>query len=314
MSRSSRSQPAITVEGVSLTENLRDRLGTEVFRKVAGPDGDRQRQRVHGTPGPRWFEADSPIARVHGDASMFIGGIRALMLQSLHPAAMQGVADHSGYRGDMWGRLAKVSLYIAFTTFGTEQHALQTIRAVKRAHESVTGTMPDGTPYAASDPHLLGWVHAAETDSFLAAHDAYSHRPLVGAERDEYVAQTAHVARLLGAVDPPTTEAGLRATLAAYEPELRGTPAAREAIRFLVLHPDLPLAARPGYLALVAAAVGLLPARARRRLRLPHVPVASDVVGRALGSVATSTIRWAMAPGHAEARALHDATTAPGGR
>ena len=164
--------------------SIRDRLGTELFRKVAGPQGERQRERVHGTPGPRWFEPGSPIQRVHGDASMFVGGIRAIMLQSLHPAAMQGVADHSGYRGDMWGRLAQVATYIAVTTFGTEEHALQAIRGVQRAHESVTGTMPDGSPYAASDPHLLGWVHAAEIDSFLAAHDRYGHRRLVGPERD----------------------------------------------------------------------------------------------------------------------------------
>ena len=287
---------------------LRDRLGTELFRKVAGPDGPRQRARVHGTPGPRWFAPDSPIARVHGDASMFVGGIRAIMLQSLHPAAMQGVADHSGYRGDMWGRLAQVSTYIAMTTFGAEQDALQVIRAVQRAHESVTGTMPDGTPYAASDPHLLGWVHVAEIDSFIAAHDRFGHRPLVGPERDEYVAQTAHVAALLGVVDPPTTEGELRATLAAYEPELRGTPAARDAIRFLVWHPDLPLAARPAYLSLVGAAVSLTPESARRELGLPHPPVLDATldrtVGRALGRLSTGAIRWAMASGHAQARAM----------
>lgn len=291
--------------------NLRERIGTELFRKVAGPDGPRQRQRVHGTSGPRWFEPDSPIARVHGDASMFVGGIRAIMLQSLHPAAMQGVADHSGYRGDMWGRLAQVSTYIAMTTFGTEQDALQVIRAVQRAHESVTGTMPDGTAYAASDPHLLGWVHVAEIDSFLAAHDRFGHRPLVGPERDEYVAQTAHVAALLGVVDPPTTEAGLRATLASYEPELGGTPAARDAIRFLVWHPDLPLVARPAYLSLVGAAVSLTPESARRALGLPHPPVLDAAldrtVGRALGKVSTGAIRWAMAPGHDHARALQAA-------
>ena len=187
---------------------LRDRLGAELFSKVAGPDGPRNRQRVHGTPGPRWFTPDSPIGRVHGDASMFVGGIRAIMLQSLHPAAMQGVADHSGYRGDMWGRLAQVSTYIAMTTFGAEKDALQMIRAVQRAHESVTGTMPDGTPYAASDPHLLGWVHAAEIHSFLVAHDRYGHRPLVGAERDEYVAQAAVAAGHLGVIDPPAVRGG----------------------------------------------------------------------------------------------------------
>jgi uncharacterized protein (DUF2236 family) len=283
--------------------NLRDRLGTELFRKVAGPQGQRQREMVHGSTGPRWFEPGSPIGRVHGDASMFVGGIRAIMLQSLHPAAMQGVADHSGYRGDMWGRLAQVATYIAVTTFGTEEHAMQAIRAVQRAHASVTGTLPDGTPYDASDPHLLGWVHAAEIQSFLVAHDRYGHRPLVGAERDEYVAQAAVAAGHLGVVDPPTTEEDLRATLESYDDELSGTPAAREAIRFLVLHPDLPLAARPGYLSLVTAAVGLMPARARRELRLPPVVPGAD---RVLGEVGTRTIRWAMAPGHAHARTLQE--------
>lgn len=284
--------------------NLRDRLGTELFRKVAGPNGQQARERVHGSQGPRWFEPDSPIARVHGDASMFVGGLRAIMLQSLHPAAMQGVADHSGYQGDMWGRLAQVSTYIAMTTFGTEEHALQVIRAVHRAHESVTGTMPDGTAYAANDPHLLGWVHAAEIDSFLTAHDVHGHRPLVGAERDEYVAQTAYVARLVGVTDPPTTEAELRETLMAYEPELRGTPAARDAISFLIWHPDLPLAARPAYLTIVAAAVALTPAAAKRELGLPHHPVLDRTVGRVLGSVATGAIRWAMTSGHEHAREL----------
>lgn len=293
--------------------SIRDRIGSELFRKVAGPDGPRQRRRVHGTIGPRWFEPGSPICRVHGDASMFVGGIRAIMLQSLHPAAMQGVADHSGYRGDMWGRLAQVSTYIAMTTFGTERDALQVIRAVRRAHESVTGTMPDGTPYAASDPHLLGWVHAAEIHSFLLAHDRFGHRPLVGAERDEYVAQTSVAAGHLGVLDPPQTEHELRATLAAYAPELRGTDAARDAIRFLVWHPDLPLAARPAYLALVGAAVSLTPESARRELGLPHPPVLDAAldrtVGRALGRVSTGAIRWAMASGHEQARALQDART-----
>ncbi len=284
---------------------LRERLGAELFRKVAGPNGEQARERVHGTPGPRWFAPDSPIARVHGDASMFVGGIRAVMLQSLHPAAMQGVADHSGYRGDMWGRLAQVSTYIAMTTFGTERDALQVIGAVRRAHESVTGTMPDGSSYAANDPHLLGWVHVAEIDSFLAAHDRYGHQRLVGHERDTYVAQTAVAAEHLGVIGAPRTEAELRTVLEAYAHELRATPEAREAISFLLLHPDLPLAARPGYLSLAAAAIGLLPTEARRELRLPPVP---PLTNRVLGQVGTRTIRWAMSSGHERARALQQET------
>jgi uncharacterized protein (DUF2236 family) len=284
---------------------LRERLGAELFRKVAGPNGEQARERVHGTPGPRWFAPDSPIARVHGDASMFVGGIRAVMLQSLHPAAMQGVADHSGYRGDMWGRLAQVSTYIAMTTFGTERDALQVIRAVQRAHESVTGTMPDGSAYAANDPHLLGWVHVAEIDSFLAAHDRYGRQRLVGRDRDTYVAQTAVAAEHLGVIGAPRTEAELRTVLEDYAHELRATPEAREAISFLLLHPDLPIAARPGYLSLAAAAIGLLPTEARRELRLPPVP---PLTNRVLGQVGTRTIRWAMSSGHERARALQQET------
>lgn len=280
----------------SVVPTVRERLGQQLFLRVAGPDGPKHAERIHGRPGPRWFEAGSPIARVHGDASMFVGGLRALLLQTLHPAAMRGVAEHSDYRNDAWGRLARTSRFIAVTTFGTVDDAEQAVTAVRRIHERITGTMPDGTPYAASDPHLLAWVHLAEVDSFLRAHTVYGRDPLTGAERDEYVAQTAEVARRLGVVDPPTTEAELAARLAAYRPELRGTPEARATVAYLLLRPPLPLVARAPYAAIAAAAVGLMPRWTRRPLRLPWLPVSERTVVRALGGVATGTIRWAMTP------------------
>ena len=276
---------------------VRERLGRELFLRVAGPDGGEHADRIHRSPGPRWFEPDSPITRVHGDVSMFIGGIRALLLQTLHPAAMRGVAEHSGYRGDMWGRLARTSRFLAVTTFGTSDDAEQAVDSVRAIHERVVGTMADGTPYAANDPHLLGWVHVAEVDSFLRAHTVYGKDPLTGPERDRYVAQTAEVAGRLGVLDPPTTEADLADALASYRPELRGTPEAREAVSYLLLRPPLPLVARAPYGVLVAAAVGLMPRWSRRPLRLPWLPVSERTVVRALGTLATGTIRWAMAPG-----------------
>ncbi len=279
---------------------VRERLGHELFLRVAGPDGPKQAARIHGRPGPRWFDPASPIGRVHGDASMFVGGIRALLLQTLHPAAMRGVSEHSGYRGDMWGRLARTSTFLAVTTFGHADDAEQAVRAVRRIHERVTGTMDDGTPYAASDPHLLMWVHVAEVDSFLRAHDVYGAEPLVGADRDTYVAQAGEVARRLGVVDPPQTEAELAQVLASYRPELRGTAEAREAVAYLLLRPPLPLLARAPYGVLVAAAVGLMPRWTRRPLRLPYLPFSERTVVRALGGAATGTIRWAMAPGREE--------------
>src|SRR4051812_23180606 len=196
--------------------DVRGRLGQALFRQVAGPDGPRHRQRIHFREGPRWFEPDSPITRVHGDASMFIGGLRALLMQTLHPVAMRAVSEHSGYRGDMWGRLHRTSAFLAVTTFGVADDAQQAVEAVRRIHERVTGTMPDGTPYAASDPHLLAWVHAAEADSFLRAHQVYGRRPLDQAGRDAYVAQIAQVGARMGVLEPPTTEAALAEVLAAY--------------------------------------------------------------------------------------------------
>jgi uncharacterized protein (DUF2236 family) len=275
-------------------DDLRRSIGDRVFARVAGPEGAGRRDRIHLTPGPRWFEAGSPIQRVHGDASMLVGGIRALLMQSLHPLAMAGVMDHSGFQGDPWGRLQRTSYFLAVTTFGTAEDAERTVAAVRRIHEKVAGTAPDGRTYAASDPHLLRWVHVAEVDSFLAAHQRYGAEPLDAEGRDTYVAQSARVAEALGAVDPPRTESALRDALAAYRPELRGTAGAREAARFLLLNPPLPVLARGPYAALAASAVALLPLWARRRLLLPYLPVTERVVVATVGAALTRTIRWAL--------------------
>lgn len=283
---------------------LRDRLGEALFLRVAGPDGAEHRDRIHGRPGPRWFDPASPIGRVHGDASMFVGGIRAILLQTLHPAAMTAVAEHSGYRGDMWGRLARTSRFIAVTTFGHEDDAQRAVDTVRRIHRRITGTLPDGTAYAASDPHLLLWVHVAEIDSFLLAHQTYGQHPLDQAGRDEYVAQTAEVAERLGVVDPPRTEAELAAVLAAFRPELRVTGHAREAVSYLLWKPPLPVPLRPAYGVLMAAGIGLMPRWTRRPLRLPSTPATDRTVVRALGKAATGTIRWAMSPGREATREL----------
>ncbi len=273
---------------------LREQLGSAIFHKVAGAEGPRRRDRIHGLPGPRWFPADSPIQQVHGDASMFVGGMRALMLQSLHPAAMTAVSEHSGYRGDMWGRLARTSTFLATTTFGAASDAQAAVDAVRRIHDRISGTMPDGTPYLASDPHLLKWVHVAEIDSFLLAHQTYGASPLDPAGCDEYVAQTAVVAEKLGVVDPPRTAAELRETVASYRPELAGTEHAREAISYLVWHPELPAAARPAYLLLASAAIAQMPQWTRRELGLPSLPLTERTLVRGVGELATRTIRWAM--------------------
>lgn len=273
---------------------LRSRLGRSVFERVAGSEGPQRRERIHGAPGPRWFAEDRPIRRVHGDASMFVGGIRALLLQSLHPLAMAGVAAHSGYRGDPWGRLQRTSYFLAVTTFGSAADATETVRRIRAVHEQVTGTAPDGRTYAASDPHLLRWVHIAEIDSFLRAHQRYGARPLDQDGRDGYVADTAHIARELGVLDPPETEAELATQIEQYRRELAGTAHARSTARYLLLNPPLPLAARAPYALLAASAVALLPRWARVPLALPYLPMTEATVVRVAGRTITSGIRWAM--------------------
>ncbi|WP_286930738.1 MULTISPECIES: oxygenase MpaB family protein [Aeromicrobium] len=279
-----------------MIERVRDQAASAIFARVAGPEGEGRRERIHGTPGQRRFTPADPVWRVHGDASMFVGGIRALLLQSLHPLAMAGVDQHSGFSGDPWGRLQRTSGFIAETTFGTVDHADRAIGAVRRIHERVRGTTDDGREYAASDPHLLRWVHVAEIDSFLRAHDRYGARPLGPEERDVYVAQAGITARLLGARDVPESTEELAAALASYRPELESTPAAREAARFMLLSPPVPWTVRAPYGMLAAAAVGLLPRWARRPLRLPWLPVTEATAVRAGGVAVTRAIGWAMSP------------------
>src|SRR6186997_2458497 len=113
--------------------DVRRTLGAAIFSRIAGPDGAEVRRRLR-TAEHRWFEPDSPIGRVHGDASMFVGGLAALLLQSLHPLAMAGVDQHSGYRGDPWGRLARTSRFLAVTTYGPAADARRQIAAVRAVH------------------------------------------------------------------------------------------------------------------------------------------------------------------------------------
>jgi uncharacterized protein (DUF2236 family) len=275
---------------------VREQLGQALFRRVAGPNGPANRARIHDTPGPRWFAPDRPIRAVHGDASMFIGGLGALLLQSLHPLAMAAVAGHSGYRGDPWGRLQRTSTFLAVTTYGTAEDAQRAVDHVRGIHDRIRGTTTDGMPYHAADPHLLAWVHAAETDSFLRAHERYGARPLDPAGYDAYVADTARVAEALGVIAPPRDRRELSERLTAYRPALRATPEARAAARFLLLRPPLPLAVRPFYGGLAANAVALLPSWARDMLWLPCLPLVDDLVVRPAGQALTRTIRWAMTP------------------
>ncbi len=277
-------------------DSVRQRVGASIFERVAGSQGPARRRAIHEAEGERWFAGDRPIRRVHGDSSMFAGGICALLLQSLHPLAMAGVAAHSGYRGDPWGRLQRTSYFLAVTAFGRASDASAAIDRVRAIHERVTGTAPDGRRYTASDPHLLTWVHIAEADSFLRAHTCFGAKPLDQAGRDGYVADLARIGAALGVPDPPQTEAELASRISQYRPELRGTAEARAAARFLLLSPPVPVVARAPYGVLAAAATSLLPGWARRPLSLPYLPLTETALVRPAGHAMIRAIRWALTP------------------
>src|SRR5690349_18748878 len=114
------------------------------------------------------FPRGSVIWRVHGDVtSMMVGGIAALLTQMLHPMALGGVWDHSNVAEDMIGRLRRTARFIAVTTYGQRDCAVEAIARVKGIHEQVGGTLPDGRTYRADDPQLLAWVHVAGAINFL---------------------------------------------------------------------------------------------------------------------------------------------------
>ncbi|MGY4719225.1 oxygenase MpaB family protein [Naumannella huperziae] len=272
---------------VATADAIRDR--------IAGADRRERAREIWATPGPRRFAPEDPIWRVHNDPAMFTGGLAALLLQSLHPLAMAGVAGHSGYRGDPWGRLQRTSDYIAATTYGTVEEADRAIARVRAIHDRVRGRDPRGIAYRASDPHLLAWVHAAEGTAFLAAYQTFGPAPLTPADADRYVAQLGGIAARLGVIDPPGDTRSLHAVIEAYRSELQVTPAARDTAAFLLREPPLPAAARPVYAGLAAGAVALLPGWARRELGLRP-----SRGGRLAGSGATRLTRWALtgAPPH----------------
>lgn len=299
---------ALTARLADAAHAAQNRLGHALRDRVAGQDAPEAARRIWQTPGERWFTETDPIWIVNQDAAMFPGGIASLLLQSLHPGAMAGVAGHSGYKGDPWGRLQRTSTYLATVTFGTIEHAQEAIAHVRGIHERVRGKDHRGRPYRASDPHLLRWVHVAETWCFLAAHQAYSDRPLTPAEADTFIDQARRSGELLGGTDLPRAVAELDAALEEYRPELEASPAAREAAAFLLREPPLPFAAKPGYYLLAAGGLALLPRWARKELAIPWSPLV-EVPARGAGRFGVAAVRWGMAGLDDDERLRHGSTS-----
>ncbi len=286
------------------------RRGSEYLRSAISGDQGLTPDEVADPSDPGLFGPGSAAWRVHGDAAMLIGGLRALLLQTLHPLAMAGVYEHSDYRDDPWGRLHRTGRFVGATTFGKTSVAEQQIAMVNRVHERVVGTAPDGRAYSANDPHLLLWVHVTEVDSFLTAFERHGYGKLTDAERDSYVNEMAEVALRLGSDEPPRSAAELADTIDAFRPECSSGPQVRETMRFL-LYPPVPLASRGPYGIIAAGAVAALPPWARSMLRLPPLLPGADALAiRPAADALTKTMGWMMQPWQDDRRADDQRTTA----
>jgi uncharacterized protein (DUF2236 family) len=188
-----------------------------------------------------FFGPDSVAWRVSIDLSSVIAGLRSLLMQALHPLAMAGVDQHSDWRSDPVGRLAATSAYVATVNFGERAAAERAAARVRRIHEHVQGVdQVTGQPYAAGDPALLLWVHAALVDSALAACQLFGTR-LSPADSDRYVAEMVTAAELVGVprAQVPASRAELDWYLSSVAPQLQCTPAAAQSMAYLLDPPGL---------------------------------------------------------------------------
>ena len=270
-------------------EALRRQVADGFRRIVSGdPTGapDWVKQIAQGSDAGYFGPGSAPWA-VHGALPTLVGGVRALLMQALHPGALAGVMQHSRYETDALGRLAGTTKWLTVVTFGDTAAADRECARVQGVHRKVVGTYIGSNgeiPYAAADPDLLRWVHIAFTDSFLATHQVWG-GPIPGGP-DAYVREWAKSGELVGVVDPPRSVAELRDQLAAYDQVLSGGPAAASTVNFIRNAP-LGAGAKVPYAGLFAGAVSTMPAGHRALLGLPTVPLAltKPLVGALLGSL-----------------------------
>ncbi len=305
------------------TASARNRLAWSIRTVLSGSPT----RKFAPTPGaPTLLPPDGAAWVVHAEASMMIGGIRALLLQSLHPVAMQGVGEHSDFRQDPLGRLRRTVFFLGTTTYCSLPEAEAAVAAVRRVHLSVSGVTPEGRRYRADDPDLLAWVHATEVDSFLEAFLRYGRRPRrgggflapnlparhgsgagghAGREQDpvsagmsvadlpdRYVAEMATVAERLGLTEPPRSHAELAASVDGFRPTVAATELSRQAVYFLRAFP-LPPVARLAYGVLFWAAFDSLPPWAQALHELRCGPLRRSLV-RPTARAMLRLMGWAL--------------------
>ena len=256
------------------TNALQERFGTR-FRRIITNTED-------GVP--PWMDAvesgetrglylphDAPWV-VHGDVATLIGGIRALLMQALHPGSLTGVEQHSRYEHDPLGRLAGTTRWLTIATFGSAEALEIESTRVNRMHDHVKGQYVTGAgvtkDYKAADPDLLAWVHIAFTDSFLTTHELFGEEKIPGGA-DEYVSQWSKSVVPLGLTNAPMSRAELKAEIKRYKDEgiLSTSETTKQVVEF-IRKPPLSRAALIAYDRMFDGAVASIPADLQAMLGL----------------------------------------------
>lgn len=276
---------------------LSNRLKSSIRRRVVRVFNDAQRGEAPVVRSNHaLFAPGSVVWRVHGDVgTMMVGGVTSLLLQMLHPAVLAGVWDHSNFRQDMHGRLRRTARFIAMTTYGEKTAAEAAIATVRRVHDRVAGTLPDGTPYSANDPALLAWVHVTEMTSFLDAWIRYGEPLMPLAEQDSYFAQSAQVGAALGADPLPRSRAEARQIIRDMRPLLAVDARTREVSRLILDGRGGPAVGEVPRKLAMQAAIDLLPPWARAMHGFSLSPLERPLVRAGTFGVA-QTLRWAFRP------------------
>ncbi|WP_145151544.1 oxygenase MpaB family protein [Pseudomonas oryzihabitans] len=276
-------------------ERIRSRIEQQVMSLTGLALGEVDYEQPPGDPG--LFGPGSVPWRVHSDFTcMLIGGIAALLMQTLHPLALAGVWDHSKFREDMLGRLRRTGQFIAATTFGSRGDAERLIARVKAIHRHIRGQAADGRPYSAEDPALLTWVHVAEVSHFLAAYLRYFDPRLPGTEQDRYYAEIALVAERLGATDVPRSRAEIAAYYQAIRPQLVCDERSREVCRVLLQAPAPSALAKPFGALMMQAGIDLLPDWASAELGFHQSALQRQLIRTGISATAP-VLRWAVRNG-----------------
>ena len=225
------------------------------------------------------FGPDSMTWRVHADPVFPIAGVRALIMQALHPLTMAAVAQQRGFEEDFWGRLERTGQYVSALTYAPEATALRTAAKVRGIHRRIRGTDPDtGASFRLDRPDLLLWVHCCEVDSFLTT-ARRAGAPISPQDADDYLREQVLAATLIGIPEQmvPSSVAGMAQYFRHIRPQLKLTDDATRAVKALITPPmpkrvRLLTPARPAWASLAGMAFALMPSWARRMYRMPGLP------------------------------------------